>query len=89
MLVLGCGFQQNWNGCFPSGSEQLSETTNASIQQQESGFVVHAYLCCARVTSELPLCWEAAFLLANGCSCKGTYNLCSGLQTIACIALGH
>lgn len=41
MLVLGCGFQQNWNGCFPSGSEQLSETMNASIQQQEPVF------CCA------------------------------------------
>lgn len=40
MLVLGCGLQQNWNGCFPSGSEQLSETMNASIWQQEPVFVV-------------------------------------------------
>lgn len=47
MLVLGCGLQQNWNGCFPSASEQLSEATNASIQQQEPVFCcVYVFVLC-------------------------------------------
>lgn len=52
----------------------------AAVRDNECQYLTAgACFCCVYVfvmfvISELPLCWEAALLFVNACSCKGTYK---------------
>lgn len=62
MLVLGCGLEQNWNGCFPSGSEQLSYGNKCQYPTAGACFLcVHMFVSCVCNFWTITVLWSSFF----------------------------
>lgn len=69
MLVLGCGLEQNWNGCFPSGSEQLSDGNKCQYPTAGAWFCcVYVFVSCMCNFWTTPVPGSSFLLFSNECT---------------------